>query len=855
MAFLRDSDLLCVERGGISHRWTGKNLKDQVIELSPISQITGTVPIIVTELSNRVVNIAIRDGTINQQGAVQLSNTVNSSQTLALTPKGAKTALDQKTNLDGGNAVGTWNISISGNAATATNAVNSTNSENTKVIRDNSSNANRFLTFANNNTPEFKTLMMDNGLYYNPSTNTLTCTNFSGNVDGTASNADQAQNSINSENATYATNINILQDASNAERYVNFSSRVSGQTRIRADSNIRYNPLSNTITTGNLVLSGNITANKVTAKSADINGTASIDKINVVDITATRDGVFGRHITVVGTTFTGIVYSTGDCWVGNNLIIQKGRDHQSILWNDGAAYFANEKIWLYKNGDIACVNFRTNDITASSVNASKSITTGSVNAQSIDVSADIRARNLNLSNQLTASNIAITNHMSGKSIALSSSLSAPSISGTNGKFTGVVESGTFDGSSVVVDSAKVNGNLNSGTINAGRTILSDTLAAPRVEVQQSLSTNELRCVNGATIGRLKVNGELESASIKVEKTFSTYNATVKNNLSVNGGLYVADDLIVGDQANVKHLSASHTVYTYGHFNVRKGSTATCTIFNDGSAYFTSGQIWLLNTGDISCKNFHVTDINARNIKATGSFSSASISTGKVDSTSLTTSGDLKARGGTFSGNVTAKDITASGSITGQIVGSRTNMNVGNMLVVSNGINVSRDINCGGWVLPHAISTKSTVFVGGDFVVRDTNNDYKCRIFNDGSAFFSDEKIWAYNTGDMFVTGGVTCKDLSSLSDKRHKTDITQITEALSTVEKLNGVNFTWKDSGKESMGVIAQEVEEVLPKLISINKKDEDSEGTKSVNYNGLVGVLIEAVKELSARVEELENN
>ena len=108
---------------------------------------------------------------------------------------------------------------------------------------------------------------------------------------------------------------------------------------------------------------------------------------------------------------------------------------------------------------------------------------------------------------------------------------------------------------------------------------------------------------------------------------------------------------------------------------------------------------------------------------------------------------------------------------------------------------------------------------------------------------------------MFTSGDITCADFNSLSDKRHKTDITQITEALSSVEKLNGVNFTWKDSGEETMGVIAQEVEEVLPRLVNVHRKDENDEGVKSVNYNGLVGVLIEAVKELSARVEELENN
>jgi hypothetical protein len=64
------------------------------------------------------------------------------------------------------------------------------------------------------------------------------------------------------------------------------------------------------------------------------------------------------------------------------------------------------------------------------------------------------------------------------------------------------------------------------------------------------------------------------------------------------------------------------------------------------------------------------------------------------------------------------------------------------------------------------------------------------------------------------------------------------------------VKFVWKDLGTPSVGVIAQDVEKVLPELVS----ERDDIGTKSVNYNGLVGVLIEAVKELSARVSELEN-
>ena len=68
------------------------------------------------------------------------------------------------------------------------------------------------------------------------------------------------------------------------------------------------------------------------------------------------------------------------------------------------------------------------------------------------------------------------------------------------------------------------------------------------------------------------------------------------------------------------------------------------------------------------------------------------------------------------------------------------------------------------------------------------------------------------------------------------------------VGNLRGVKFDWKQSSKTSLGVIAQELEEVLPELVR-------GDDNKTVNYNGLVGVLIEAIKELKEKVEVLEVN
>jgi collagen type VII alpha len=99
------------------------------------------------------------------------------------------------------------------------------------------------------------------------------------------------------------------------------------------------------------------------------------------------------------------------------------------------------------------------------------------------------------------------------------------------------------------------------------------------------------------------------------------------------------------------------------------------------------------------------------------------------------------------------------------------------------------------------------------------------------------------------TGTINATIFNSLSDINRKDDITVISNALSIIENLNGVKFKWKDNGSKSIGLIAQEVEQFLPELI--NNKDD----TKSLNYNGIIGVLVEAIKELSLQVKELKEN
>lgn len=99
------------------------------------------------------------------------------------------------------------------------------------------------------------------------------------------------------------------------------------------------------------------------------------------------------------------------------------------------------------------------------------------------------------------------------------------------------------------------------------------------------------------------------------------------------------------------------------------------------------------------------------------------------------------------------------------------------------------------------------------------------------------------------TGTMNCTSFNSLSDRRLKDNIQPLTVGLKGIENINPVSYTWKDNGRVSWGVIAQELEEFYPHMISKHTET----GIKSVDYTQMIPMLIQAVKELSAEVEELK--
>jgi len=138
---------------------------------------------------------------------------------------------------------------------------------------------------------------------------------------------------------------------------------------------------------------------------------------------------------------------------------------------------------------------------------------------------------------------------------------------------------------------------------------------------------------------------------------------------------------------------------------------------------------------------------------------------------------------------------------------------------------------------YVVGTNASASNTGEFVI----NDLGTAVSGPGS-----RRMTIATDGSVNFPGAVTGASFTPVSSIAHKTNVKTYENALETVKKLRGVSFNWKDSGKPSVGLIAEEVDKVIPEVVAHNDKD-----ATGVNYDSLVGVLVEAVKEQEAKLEK----
>ena len=142
--------------------------------------------------------------------------------------------------------------------------------------------------------------------------------------------------------------------------------------------------------------------------------------------------------------------------------------------------------------------------------------------------------------------------------------------------------------------------------------------------------------------------------------------------------------------------------------------------------------------------------------------------------------------------------------------------------------------------------------GNTFSVRKNNTaPYPFKIQSDLDVEFmgGNVGIGTTNPGEKLeVNGNVKATAFLYSSDRSLKKDIQKIDNALLKIRQLEGVSFKWKENSQPSLGLIAQDLEEVFPELVSTN----ENTGLKSVQYGNLIAPLIEAIKEQQKQIEEL---
>ena len=229
--------------------------------------------------------------------------------------------------------------------------------------------------------------------------------------------------------------------------------------------------------------------------------------------------------------------------------------------------------------------------------------------------------------------------------------------------------------------------------------------------------------------------------------------------------------------------------------------------------------------------------------AVGIDTSAALALTNATAATSSTTGALKVTGGISTqnnlhvgGTTNSTDVINCLKSSGTGLAVTSNATVGGTLTVGSTLAVTTSTTTPSVGLDSTDYISWTDNTQTDFYINNLN---KFRMEADGD-FHADGDVVAYST---------------TISDERLKTGISTVSNALEKVSQLNGVEFTRKNNGQRSAGVIAQQVEKVLPQAIREKKLplqtgDEDTT-YKTVEYDALHSLYIEAIKELKDTVEK----
>jgi hypothetical protein len=262
------------------------------------------------------------------------------------------------------------------------------------------------------------------------------------------------------------------------------------------------------------------------------------------------------------------------------------------------------------------------------------------------------------------------------------------------------------------------------------------------------------------------------------------------------------------------------------------------------------------------KQFGNPTFNSLTVSGSIRFTGDLVVTGGVTGTSFSGAGTgLTGTASSLSIGGNAATATIAGTITSQANSATitaASTNTANQIVLRDGsgnfsagtITATAASLSGNLTVSTGNTTGGGIVLADDGDIVDLNDGFCAMRFSNGVRVHAGNRTGGvvhtlHSNGTFTATGNVT-----AFSDARVKTNIKTIDNALLKVLALRGVTYNRTDleDKSEQIGVIAQEIKEVLPQVV------QENDGHYSVAYGNIVGVLIEAIKEQQAQIEELKS-
>jgi hypothetical protein len=220
---------------------------------------------------------------------------------------------------------------------------------------------------------------------------------------------------------------------------------------------------------------------------------------------------------------------------------------------------------------------------------------------------------------------------------------------------------------------------------------------------------------------------------------------------------------------------------------------------------------------------------------------------------------------TFSGGVVRGSGSFTGSFTGNLTGNATSatnaVNATNATSATNATNAVNSVNAtnatNATLATNVVGTANCILFNNGTNTTTTSTNFNItsniltvngtlRVTSTGVTVTGANNGWIYASGDVVAF---------ATSDKRLKDNITLISNPIEKIQKIGGYEFDWIPTEDihsyegHDIGVIAQEIEEVLPELVTTRDN-----GYKAVKYEKIVALLIEAIKDQQKQIEELKS-